>query len=116
MVALDTTPRQAIERLEQDLGLTPQDLCGALGITRRTLERWRSGESYPQKESRERLTELVELNDALQESFIDIENVQKWMHTEARYLGWATPAEMVRIGRIDRARTNLGVLEHGIYV
>ena len=116
MVALDTTPRQAIERLEHDLGLTPQDLCGALDISRRTLERWRNGEAYPQRESRERLAELIELNESLQDTFTGIEYVRTWMHSEARYLGWATPAEMVRLGRVDRARANLAVLEHGIYI
>ena len=116
MVALDTTPRQAIEQLEHDLGLTPQDLCGAMGVSRRTLERWRSGDAYPQRESREKLAELVELDEALQASFINLEHVRTWMHSEARYLGSATPAEMVRIGRIDRARANLGVLEHGIFI
>lgn len=116
MVALDTTPRQAIERLEHDLGLTPQDLCGALGVTRRTLERWRNGESHPQLESRERLTELIELNDGLQDVFSAPEYVREWVHSPARYLGGITPAEVIRLGRIDRARSTYLALEHSIYI
>lgn len=116
MVALDTTPRQAIERLEHELGLTPADLCGALGITRRTLERWRSGESYPQKESRERLAELMELREGLEDVFTDQAYVLEWMHLPARYLGGISPAEVIRLGRIDRARATLAALEHSIYI
>ena len=116
MVALDTTPRQAIERLEHDLGLTPADLCGALGITRRTLERWRSGESYPQKESRERLSELSDLNEYFQDAFINDEAVREWVHAKSRYLGWLTPAEAIRLGKLDRARGALEVIEYGIYL
>lgn len=116
MVTINVTPRQAIEQLERDLGLTPQDLCGALNVTRRTLERWRSGEAYPQRESREKLAELTELRDHLQESFIDVESVRLWMHTPARYIGWTTPAEMVRLGKIDRARSVIEVLDSGIFI
>lgn len=116
MVAIDITPRQAIERLEHDLGLTPADLCGALGVSRRTLERWRAGEAYPQRESREKLAELIDLNDYFQDAFVDIEAIREWMHSKSRYLRWLTPAEMIRIGKPDRAKGALQVLEHGIYL
>lgn len=116
MVALDTTPRQAIERLERDLGLTPQDLCGALNISRRTLERWRNGEAYPQRESREKLAELIELNEYFQDGFVSPEDTRQWVHSKSRYLKWATPAEMIRLGKFDQARGALVVIEHGIYL
>lgn len=116
MVALDTTPRQAIERLEHDLGLSQADLCGALGVSRRTLERWRSGEAYPQRESREKLAELIELDESLKDTFTGREYVLGWMHSPARYLGGITPAEVIRLGRIDRARSTLAALEHSIYI
>lgn len=116
MVALETTPRQAIERLEQDLGLTPQDLCGALDISRRTLERWRNGEAYPQTESRERLNELMDLNAYFQEAFVDSDAVREWIRSKSRYLRWMTPIEAIRIGKLDHARGALEVIESGIYL
>lgn len=116
MVTIDITPRQAIEQLEQDLGLTPQDICGALNVTRRTLERWRSGESYPQRESREKLAELGELNEYFQEAFISSEDVRAWAHAKSRYLHWSTPVEMIRFGKFDRAKGALEVLESGIFL
>lgn len=116
MVTIDITPRQAIEQLENDLALTPDDLCGALGVSRRTLERWRAGDAYPQRESREKLAELMELNDYFQEAFVDREGVRDWIHAKSRYLRWMTPAEAIRLGRLDQARGALGVLEHGIYL
>lgn len=116
MVTIDITPRQALEQLENDFGLASNDLASALGISRRTLERWRSGEAYPQRESREKLAELIELDRYLQDAFIDSESVRIWLHAEARYLGWATPAEMIRLGKPDRARAALEVLESGIFL
>lgn len=116
MVTIDITPRQAIEQLEHNLGLTPDDLCGALNISRRTLERWRSGEAYPQRESREKLVELMAFEEHVRDMFTGLEYVRLWMHTEARYLGWITPAEAVRLGKVDRANSAIGALEHGIFI
>ena len=119
MVVIDITPRQAIEQLEKDLGLTSDDLAHALSVSRRTLERWRSGESYPQRDSREKLAELVELidlNNYFQEAFIDSESVREWVHSKSRYLSWLTPADMIRLGRPDRARGALEVIESGIFL
>lgn len=116
MVTIDVTPRQALEQLEYGLGLTPEDLCGALGVSRRTLERWRSGEAYPQRESREKLAELVAFDEHVRDVFTSIDAVRLWMHTEARYLAWITPAEAVRLGRVKHANSAIGVLEHGIFI
>lgn len=115
MVTIDVTPRQALEQLEHDLGLTPEDLCGALGVSRRTLERWRSGDAYPQRESREKLAELIDLNDYFQEAFINSEAVREWVHAKSRYLKWLTPVDAIRLGRPDRAMGALAVIEHGIF-
>lgn len=116
MVTIDITPRQAIEQLEQDLGLTPQDICGALNVTRRTLERWRSGESYPQRESREKLAELGELNEYFQEAFEDGDAVREWLNAKSRYLRWMTPADSIRQGNFDGALGALQVIEYGIFL
>jgi uncharacterized protein (DUF2384 family) len=116
MITIDITPRKAIEQLECDLGLTPEDLRSALGVSRRTLERWRSGEVYPQNESREKLAELMEFHEHVCDVFTNVDAVRKWMHTEARYLAWITPAEAIRLGKVDRANATLGVLEHGIFI
>lgn len=116
MVAIDITPRQAVEQLENDLELSPDDLAQALSVSRRTLERWRSGEAYPQRESREKLAELMAFDEHARDAFTSLEAVHTWMHTEARYLGWITPAEAVRLGKVNRANSALGVLEHGIFI
>lgn len=116
MVTIDITPRQAIEQLESDLGLTSNDLAQALSVSQRTLERWRVGEAYPQRDSREKLAELIELDERLQYAFVSAEAVREWMHTEARYLGWATPADMVCLGKAERALATLEVLESGIFI
>ncbi|MBA3790520.1 MAG: helix-turn-helix domain-containing protein [Rubrobacter sp.] len=39
---LEMTPTRAVGRLEEDLGLSTVELAAALGISARTLERWRA--------------------------------------------------------------------------
>ena len=41
---LEITPRQAVMRLEANLGLSSKDLADALSVDRKTLDRWLSGE------------------------------------------------------------------------
>lgn len=116
MLNLDLTPHQAIERIELHLGLTDDELASALNASLRTIARWRTGETYPQHESRERLNALLSLEERLQESFTTIEAIQLWMRDENLYLGELSPTEAIRAGRIDRAEAALGVLEWGIIV
>jgi uncharacterized protein (DUF2384 family) len=109
-------PRQAVEVLEADLSLSAKDLMGALDVDRKTLGRWVSGETYPQKEARRRLIALLSLRDHLAEIFTDFEGAREWLNAPARYLGGITPVEALRTGRLDRVEAALEVLESGIFV
>lgn len=113
---LDMTPRQALNQLESDLGLTAKDLIGALSVNRRTLDRWLSGETYPQREARRRLVELLGLSQRLSEAFEGPDGAREWLHASSRYLGGITPAEALRSGRLDRVEAAFEVLESGIFV
>jgi DNA-binding transcriptional regulator YiaG len=55
---LEMAPGRAVETVEGGLGLSGGELAGALGASARTVERWRTGQTYPQHEARERLAEL----------------------------------------------------------
>ena len=110
------TPRQALNRLESDLGLTPKDLIGALSVDRRTIDRWLSAETYPQREARRRLVELLALSQRLCDAFEGPDGAREWLHAASRYLGGITPAEALRTGRLDRVEAAFEVLESGIFV
>ena len=55
----------------EDMGLSTKELADALETTPRTLERWRSGETYPRRDTRRRLAALVELDRYLRDTFED---------------------------------------------
>jgi transcriptional regulator with XRE-family HTH domain len=113
---LDVAPGRAVEMLEQGLGLSRGELAGFLGASARTVERWRTGRTYPQHEMRERLAGLIDLERHLGETFDDTEAVRSWMRSGNPYLGGLTPLEVLHAGRPDRVRAALEALDSGVFV
>lgn len=113
---LDVTPRQALDKLQAELGLTDDDLVGALGVSHRSLQRWRAGTAHPQQEARQKLARLLRLLEEVQQTFEGVDAAQRWAHGASRYLGGITPAEAIRAGRIDRAEAVLGAIFAGVYL
>ncbi len=113
---LEVTPRQALDTLQSELGLTDDDLIGALAISARTLQRWRTGSAYPQQEARQKLADLLQLLERARSTFETSSAVQTWAYTQSRYLGGIKPAEAIRAGRLDRAQASLEAFDAGIYL
>jgi putative toxin-antitoxin system antitoxin component (TIGR02293 family) len=113
---LEMTPAQAVERLEEDLGLTRGELAAALDATPRTLERWRAGATHPQRDARQRLAALLNLDEHLRDTFTDREAAREWLRAPSPYLGGLTPADALRAGRADRVEAALEALDSGIFV
>ena len=113
---LETTPGRAVEVLEGGLGLSRGEIAGALGASARTVERWRTGQTYPQHEARERLADLVALEGRLGETFVDPEARRAWLRSGSPYLGGLTPLEALRAGRADRVRAALEALDSGVFI
>lgn len=98
------------------MGLSEDELAQALGTSRRTLQRWRTGTAYPQQAARQRLASLLHLYERVQGTFDGPDAVCLWFHTPSRYMGGVTPAEAVRVGRSDRAEAALEALDSGIFL
>jgi len=110
----DATDR-LLSRVERELGLTSAELAGALGVSQRTVGRWRIGATLPQRAARARLAELTELNRRLHETFED-EAVSVWLRAPNRYLGNLSPADLLRLGRLDRVDAALEVVDSGVFL
>lgn len=113
---LETTPGHAVEMLEGGLGLRKGELAGAVGASARTVERWRTGQTYPQHEARQRLAELVAVEGHLGETFDDRDARRAWLRSGNPYLGGLTPLEVLRAGRPDRVQAALEALDSGVFV
>lgn len=103
----------AIAQLQQDLGLDERGLAQALGVERRTLARWSGGESYPQREARGRLQELVALHAYLGAMWRSRDAARRWLHRPSPFLGHAEPIDLVRAGRLDRVEAALEAINSG---
>jgi transcriptional regulator with XRE-family HTH domain len=113
---LETTPRQALQALQEGMGLSDAELMEALGTSHRTLRRWRSGTAYPQVLARQRLARMLRLQERVREAFDDPDAVRRWLQAESRLLGGMTPAEALRVGRLDRAEAALEALDSGVFL
>jgi transcriptional regulator with XRE-family HTH domain len=107
---LATTPADALDALEKSLGIREDELAQALDSDRRTLQRWRTGAAYPQRQARQRLAELLTLRERVRAVFKRRGAVRKWFHSESSHLGGITPAEAIRVGRSDRVDAALEAL------
>ncbi len=105
-----------IEGLERDLGVSIDTMAVAVGVDRRTVERWRANQSVPQGRTRERLKALVALRDQIVRMFGSPEAGREWLRTSSRYLGSFTPEEALKAGRLDRVRADLDGLASGVYL
>lgn len=108
--------RRAIETLEAGLGLSRSELTAALGTSARTVERWRTGQTYPRHEARERLADLIAIEEHLGETFGNPEAGRAWLRSGNPFLGGLTPPEALRAGRADRVEAALEALDSGVFV
>ena len=103
----------AMTRLRDDLGLDERGLAQALGVDRRTLARWSSGETYPQRDARARLQELAALHAYLGAMWRSRHAARRWLHRPSPFLGHAEPIDLVRAGRLDRVEAALEAINSG---
>src|ERR1043165_6929663 len=54
----DIGVQRALQNLMDDLGIEAADLRAVFDVEQRSIEKWMSGETIPQKETRRRLNEL----------------------------------------------------------
>lgn len=113
---LKMTPRQALDTLETGLGIPEEDLAEALNSSGRSLQRWRAGTAHPLQWARQRLAELLRLQQRAREAFKGQNAVRLWFHSQSRYLSGITPAEAIRVGRLDRVEAALEALDSGAFL
>jgi hypothetical protein len=96
--ALHLAPGQVLRLLVDDLGFDEKDLRVIFDADQRSIEKWMSGETLPQKETRRRLNELAALHAHLGETFTSYEGARLWMRAPLRYLAGLTPLQVLRAG------------------
>jgi hypothetical protein len=111
----DVSPNISFSDVQRDLGLSSQELAAALGVSTRTVRRWRSGSVGSRRGSPSRkLEDLLLVHERVFE-IIREDAGQEWLNTRRTFLGNLTPTEVIRAGRPDRVLELLTVIDHGPY-
>jgi Ni/Co efflux regulator RcnB len=111
-----TDLRDTILGVTRDLSIDNHTVAGAVAVDESAVKRWIAGASFPQHEKRERLQALLDVRDHLLDTFDTPEAVHDWMHTDNRYLGGLSPAEVLLAGRVDRVEATITVLDSGMFI
>jgi len=111
--SIQVTLEGAIQQLASDFGLSARELAQALGVDRRTLERWASGDTYPRARAKDRLVRLAALHGRLAETFETTDAARAWLHHPMPYLGNMVPADAVRVGRFESVEAALEAIDSG---
>ena len=115
-------PNQVMRLLTEDLAIEGTDLRVIFDVEQRSLEKWMSGETLPQKETRRRLNELAALHVHLEQTFTSYEGARAWMRSPLRYLAGLTPLQVLRAGdtedvrSVERLEEALEALDLGVFL
>ena len=110
------TSNTTIDWATETLGLNYSELSRVLGIDRRTLNRWRNGESAPSPRHRELLEKLQVLRYLLETVFEDSAAGLRWLHSAVPLLRGRSPIMMLLEGRLDDVIGVLAGIESGAFV
>lgn len=105
-----------VDDLIRFLQITETELAQVLGVSTRTVERWKTSTTFPQHESRHRLADLDALVRRLDESFKTPDGARLWLHGKSGYFGGLKPIDALFRGRIDAVDAALEALDSGIFV
>jgi len=115
-------PGQVLSLLRDDLGIEDKDLRVIFDAEQRSIEKWISGESIPQKETRRRLNDLAGLHEHLGQTFTSYEGARLWLRAPLRYLAGLTPLQVLRAGdtdevsSVERLEESLEAFDSGVFL
>lgn len=95
--------------------LSLAELGGIVEADQRTVTRWLTGESVPQRLSRKTLLELAYVAEELA-AVLRLEDRNIWIHSPNRLLGHDSPADRIREGDYRSVLALIDALADGIAV
>lgn len=108
---------RVLEWAHDELGLTWDEVAGALDASTRTLQRWREGETAPSRENLRALEELDELRFWLETLFEDDPDAAtEWMSTRLVDLRGKTPLQALRAGHTETLNAMLATVHAGAHL
>lgn len=91
------------------------EVANLLGTRPETVSRWNQGRAYPHANTEKTLLELEFIVDQLAD-FYEPNEARQWIFAPQKYLRGASPAELIREGRIDEVRRLVDQLRDAVYL
>jgi transcriptional regulator with XRE-family HTH domain len=112
---LNSALASKVRSISQLLLLSQEDVGSIVGTSARTVARWSSGASEPQRTARDRLSELVFIGEQVSR-VLKPEAANWWIFAPNELLGADTPAERIRAGDFRSVLALIEALADGVVV
>jgi hypothetical protein len=91
------------------------EVANLLGTRPETVSRWNQGRAYPHASTEKVLLELEYIIDQLSD-FYEPNEARQWIFSPQKHLAGASPAELIRDGRIDEVLRLVNQLRDAVYL
>lgn len=104
-----------LESIRQKGAMRHIEIANLLGTRPETVSRWNQGRAYPQPSAEKTLLELEYVVDELSD-FYEPNEARQWIFAPQKLLNGASPAELIRNGRIDEVMRLVSQLRDAVYL
>jgi hypothetical protein len=91
------------------------EVANLLGTRPETVSRWNQGRAYPHASTEKTLLELEYIVDQLSD-FYEPQEARLWIFSPQKLLAGASPAELIRSGRIDEVLRLVNQVRDAVYL
>ena len=114
-VPVSSAVARRLESIRTKGAMRHVEVANMLGTRPETVSRWNQGRAYPHARTEKTLLELEFIVDQLSD-FYEPNEARQWIFSPQKQLDGASPAELVRLGRIDEVRRLVNQLRDGVYM
>lgn len=97
------------------LDLGPDELGSSLGVSAKTVQRWRKSEHIPDRAAQDKMAQLA-YAVLLLTDLVGLAEAKRWFWTPNPSFAGATPRALMQEGKVDRIVELLAQLDEGIPV
>lgn len=104
-----------LESLRSKGAMRNIEVANLLGTRPETVSRWNQGRAYPHPNTEKTLLELEYIVDQLSELY-EPDEARQWIFSPQKLLSGASPAALIREGRIDEVLRLVSQLRDAVYL
>jgi len=107
--------RQTIQLADREMGLNNSQVASALGVSQRSLYRYKKLENAPSPDVRERLSMLREITQLLNEIFSENDDQLHWLYNTVPLLRGQRPIDLIQKGELEKVISILAGVHSGAF-